>query len=73
MGVLAGGRDMGIAERRTRRTVVLHRRDVVDDETLHPGAVVWLGKPRLQPDELRLYGLEPCDPPEGSMPTTQDR
>lgn len=38
-----------------RRTVVLHEDDVVDDETLHPGAVVWLGEPPLRPDELARF------------------
>lgn len=33
------------------RSSVLEPGDVVDDESLHPGAVVWLAEPRLDTDE----------------------
>lgn len=39
-----------------RPTVVLCGDEVVDDDTLHPGTVVWLGEPALRPDELERYG-----------------
>lgn len=46
---------MDVAPRTRRRTPVLRRDQVVDDESLHPGSVVWLGEPALQPDELARY------------------
>lgn len=43
---------------------MLRRDQVVDDDSLHPGAVVWLGEPALQPDELARYD-RPADRPVG--------
>lgn len=40
---------------RRRRATVLAPGDVVDDETLHPGVVVWLGEPHLDEVERRRY------------------
>lgn len=38
-----------------RTTPVLHPSQVVDDEVLHPGAVVWLTEPWLADSELDRF------------------
>lgn len=38
-----------------RATTIMGATDVVDDETLHPGVVVWLAEPRLAADELDRF------------------
>lgn len=38
-----------------RRAHVLEPGDVVHDEVLHPGAVVWLAQPPLAPHESRRF------------------
>ncbi len=38
-----------------RAATVLRATEVVDDETLHPGVVVWLAEPRLAADELDRF------------------
>lgn len=41
--------------RGVRTSHVLEPDDVVDDEVLHPGAVVWLADPPLAPDEADRF------------------
>ncbi len=41
-----------MATHRRRQTLVLRAEDVVDDDTLHPGTIVWLAEPALRADEL---------------------
>lgn len=43
------------ADRSVRPTHVLHADEVADDETLHPGAVVWLPDEPLADDELARF------------------
>ncbi len=50
---------MGATDRRCQRTRVVGGDDVVDDETLHPGSVVWLGKPALCAAELARFDPAP--------------
>jgi hypothetical protein len=45
----------GGTDRPRRTRAVLCATDVADDDTLHPGAVVWLGTPDLQADERELF------------------
>lgn len=40
-----------------RRTAVMRAEEVVNDETLHPGAVVWLGSPRLTAIEQARFDV----------------
>lgn len=50
---------MGMTRTTGRRglqvTDVLEPRDVVDDEVLHPGSLVWLGTPRLGAEERARF------------------
>lgn len=48
---------MGIGRRRHRRTQVLSADEVVDDDTLCPGSLVWLARSALRPDELARYDV----------------
>lgn len=57
LGTPEPGEGPTMATERTRRTVVLQADDVVDDDTLHPGAIVWLGEPALRADELERGGV----------------
>lgn len=40
-----------------RVTTLLRPADVVDDATLHPGAVVWLAEPRLGTPEREQFAM----------------
>lgn len=46
---------MGGTQRSRSTRAVLRATDVADDDTLHPGAIVWLASPGLQADEQDVF------------------
>lgn len=55
---------MGTQEH-SRRTVVRDCDDLVDDDSVYAGIVVWLGRPQLRPEELARW-----NPPSPATPAT---